>query len=533
MAKQVQLDANGKRKFGIRDKIAYAAGDLGCNMSFSLKGTVQTFWLVFMMMETGLLSVLLLLVQIWDAVNDPLIGSLIDNDRRKYKMGKFKTYIFVGACGLLVGGAAVFLPFPDADVWLKAVLFVVGYIIWDAFYTVANVPYGSMLSLVTEDVGERAQLSTWRSVGSMIGNMLPSMILPMIIWNKITYNNGDTSFLDKIEIPEESKDLFAPENFHSNPITGDAYINGDPVLNPLTGNQIEVLIGERVFWAALIMGVIGFIAFMIMLKTITIRVDENSVKTTEKGEKFNVFKAFGKFVRNRAAVGATVAAMGMFLGMNAATTANTIMFATHFNMASLSGIVQMIGFLPMFLFMPFITKIVKKYGKKEASVVGTLVSIGGGVIMLIFPLISDTLVALIVYLCGLVLFGIGMGVYTCVSWAMMGDAIDYNEWRFGTREEGTVYSLHSFFRKLAQGVGPSVVLLLMGALGYVSKYGTIGQSPETALNMCWLVAGLYMFSAIVQFIGLALIYNLDKKTLDKMNADLAARKGEAEVLEEA
>jgi len=109
---------------------------------------------------------------------------------------------------------------------------------------------------------------------------------------------------------------------------------------------------------------------------------------------------------------------------------------------------------------------------------------------------------------------------------MMGDAIDYNEWKFGKREEGTVYSLHSFFRKLAQGVGPSAVLLIMGALGYVSKLGTIGQSPETALNMCWLVAGLYMFSAVLQFIGIAVIYNLDKKTLEKMNQDLAARKAQ-------
>ena len=143
--------------------------------------------------------------------------------------------------------------------------------------------------------------------------------------------------------------------------------------------------------------------------------------------------------------------------------------------------------------------------------------------MLIFPMISNVNVALIVYLVGLVFFGIGMGVYTCVSWAMMGDAIDYNEWKFGTREEGTVYSIHSFFRKLAQGVGPSVVLLIMGALGYVSKYGTIGQSAQTAHNMCWLVAGLYMFSAVVQFIGLGLIYNLDKKTLGKMNAELKER----------
>ena len=522
MAKEKQLDANGKPKFGMSDKLAYAAGDLGCNMSFSLKGTVQTFWLVFMMLETGLLSALLLLVQIWDAVNDPLIGTLIDNDKRQYRMGKFKTYIFIGACGLLVGGAAVFLPFPGAPKLVKAILFVLGYIVWDAFYTIANVPYGSMLSIVTDNVGERAQLSTWRSIGSMIGNILPSVILPMLIWQKVTYD-GTTSFLDRIEIPEGVD----KSQFLTNPTTGLPYQVGDAVLSPTTGKQVEILLGERVFWAALIMGVLGFLAFLFMLKTITVRVDENSVKTVEKREKFNIFAAFGKFMKNRPAVGCTLAAMGMFLGMNAATTANTIMFATYFNMASLSGLVQMIGFLPMFLFMPFITKIVEKYGKKEASVFGTVVSLVGGAIMLIFPMIGSANLALVVYLIGLVVFGVGMGVYTCVSWAMMGDAIDYNEWKFGTREEGTVYSLHSFFRKLAQGVGPSVVLLLMGALGYVAKLGTIGQSAETAHNMCWLVAGLYLFSAVLQFIGLSVIYNLDKKTLAQMNEELAARKADA------
>ncbi len=518
MSKKTKLDSNGYRKFGMLDKVAYAAGDFGCNMSFALKGTVQTFWLVYMTMETGLLSALLLIVQIWDAVNDPLIGSIIDNDKRKYKMGKFKTYIFIGACGLLVAGSAVFLPFPNADVVIKAILFVLGYIVWDACYTIANVPYGSMLSLISEDTGERAQLSTWRSIGSMLGNIVPMVVLPMIIWNKVTFD-GTTDFLDRIEIPEG----FDKSQFLINPETKLPYEIGDAVLSPATGKQVEILLGERVFWVALIMGVLGFIAFMFMIKSITIRADENSV-TTNEGGKFNIFKAFGNFMKNRAAVGATVAAMGMFLGMQSATTANTIMFATYFNMASLTGVVQLIGFAPVILFIPFIKKLVEKYGKKEVSVVGTVVSIVGGLVMLVFPMVGNEIAALIIYFLGLVLFGLGMGAYTCVSWAMMGDAIAYNEWKYNKREEGTVYSLHSFFRKLAQGVGPSIVLLIMGLLGYESKLGTIGQSANTAHNMCWLVAGLYLFSAVVQFIGIALIYNLDKKTLDKMNADLAARK---------
>ena len=505
MKKTVELDAKGHRKFGFRDKVAYAAGDFGCNMSFALKGTVQTFWLVYMLMETGLLSALLLVVQIWDAINDPLIGSLIDADRRKYKLGKYKTYILVGAIGLLVAGALVFIPVPGVKVWAKALLFIAGYVIWDACYTIANVPYGSMLSLVTEDLGERAQLSTWRSVGSMIGNMLPSIILPMLIWKDLAYDG--TGVIPGLE-----------GVYHTKP-DGTPYLPGDTMINPLTGKEAQVLLGERVFWVALIMGVLGFIAFIFMIRKITIRVDENSVRANE-GQKFNVLKAFGNFMKNRPAVGATVAAMGMFLGMQSATTATTIMFATHFGKAELSGVVMMIGFLPMFLFMPFIKKIVEKYGKKEASVIGTIVSLVGSAIMFIFPLVGDINLSLVVYMIGLVFYGVGMGVYTCVSWAMMGDAIDYNEWKFGTREEGTVYSLHSFFRKLAQGVGPSIVLLIMGALGYVSSRGTVGQDAATAQNMCWLVAGLYLFSALVQFVGLAVIYNLDRKTLAKMTADL-------------
>jgi len=280
-----------------------------------------------------------------------------------------------------------------------------------------------------------------------------------------------------------------------------------------------------VFWAALIMGVLAFVFFIFMIKNITIRGNEYTTLNNEGGEKVNLFKSFGTFMKNRPAVGCTIAAMGMFLGMQSATTATTIMFATHFGQASLSGIVQMVGFLPMFIFMPFATKLVKKYGKKEIASIGSIAGLVGGVILCIFPLCPKN-IQLIVYMFGLVFFGLGLGFYNCVSWAMMGDAIDYSEWKTGKREEGIIYALHSFFRKLAQGVGPAAVILIMGTslIGYEEALGTIGQSAETAERLCWLVAGLYLFSAICQFVGVALIYNIDKKTLDKMNAELAEGK---------
>ena len=78
---------------------------------------------------------------------------------------------------------------------------------------------------------------------------------------------------------------------------------------------------------------------------------------------------------------------------------------------------------------------------------------------------------------------------------------------------------------------PAAVIAIMGTplIGYVSSLGTVGQSAETAASLCWLVVILYSFSAICQFVGVAVIYNIDKKTLAKMTAELAERRATAEV----
>ena len=477
MNKEKQLeqpDLNEKRKFGMRDCLAYASGDLGCNMSFALKSTMALFWTQVMGMSAWY-SLLLIIVQFWDAINDPLIGSLIDADRRQYKRNKFLQYIFIGSIGLIVGGACCFLPFPGAPVWAKFIIFIAGYVIWDAFYTIANVPYGSLLSLISQDPADRASLSAWRSIGSGLGNALPLIILPILIYNE------------------------------------------DDSLN-----------GTMVFVAALVMGLLGFICFQFMIKNTEIRVDTET-KLAEEQPKFNVLQALVNFAKNRPAMGATLAAMGMFIGMQGAATAVSVTFQIYFQNAKISGVIQFFAMLPILLFTPFARKMVTKYGKKELSVVGTLFSILGSLGMFIITP-NNTTLDLCLYVLSQLIYSLGLGIYSTVSWAMMGDAIDYNEWKTGKREEGVVYSLHSFFRKLAQGVGPAVALIIMQAMGYVNN----AVDPETgaafidvtllswdfAVNLRTLVAVLFLASALLEFIGLALVYNLDRKTLAKMNADL-------------
>lgn len=455
------------RKFGMLDKLSYAAGDFGCNMSFALKGTLTTYWTQFMGVNQMGMAGLLLLVQIWDAINDPVIGSMVDADRRHYKRNKFLAYINVGAIGLTVAGACCFLPFPGMPELVKTILFVAGYVIWDAFYTVANVPYGSMMSLITDDPVQRSQLSTFRSAGSMIANLVTGSLLPVLI-----YDASNT------------------------------------------------LLGERVFWIALIMGGIGLIFFQFMIRTTVIRVD-TEVKTGEEMPKFNVVKAMGAFIRNRAAVGASLAGMSGFIGMYGAQTAVTVMFQSYFKNARISGVVGMLSMFGVFIFMPFATTITKKIGKKEGCTIGAVVACLAYVLMFALPITPDGKGMALYVLCQVIAM-IGNGYSSCVTWALIADAIDYEEWKLGTRNEGTTYALYSFFRKVAQGLGPSLGLVAATAVGYNAILGP-DQPAQIATNLRYLVPGMYLVGTVLALVAYGLIYNVDRKTLNQMNVDLEAR----------
>ena len=468
MAKPVQLDENGYRKFGMRDKLAYAAGDFGCNMSFALKGYLTLFWTQYMGLDPILMASLLLLVQVWDAINDPVIGAMIDADRRQYKRNKFLQYIHIGSIGLIVAGAACFIPLPNMPTIAKNILFVAGYIIWDAFYTLANVPYGSMMSLISTNAADRAQLSAWRSAGAMVAGILLGSIIPMLIFDSA--NN---------------------------------------------------LLGDRIFYMALIFGVAGFLTFQYMIRNTTIRVDTN-ITLNEAPPKFNPVKATINFMKNRAAVGVVISALAEIIVMYGIATANMIMFQSYFKNAQISGILGTVQYLGMFLYMPFIGKIVTKFGKKEAVCGGMLFAVAAYVLMNVLPMTPDGKGLIIFTACQL-LATLGCGLYSCVSWSLMADVMDYGEWKFGVREEGTTYALYSFFRKLAQGIGPSLGLVLAAMLGYDETLGA-AQTMATAVNMRYLVSVGYLVGITVQLIGIGLVYNLDKKTLAKVHADLKERR---------
>ena len=441
-------------------------------MSFALKGYLTIYWTQFMGIDNYLMASLLLIVQIWDAINDPIIGAMVDADTHKYRRNKFLAYIWFGAIGLTVAGALCYLPFPQAPGMVKNILFVAGYMIWDAFYTVANVPYGSMLSLISDDPIQRAQLSTFRSIGSMGGALLTGMLIPVII-----YDNQNN------------------------------------------------LRGEQMFVIALIMGLIGLVCFRFMVTNTKVRVD-TTITLKEDAPKFNIVKAFNNFIHNRPAVGATLAPIATFIGMYGASTAGQILFQAYFKNAKISGLVGMISYFGVFIFSPFVSRIVKRFGKKEAVTFGSVVCALAYVLMLVLPITPDGRGLSLYVLCQVIAM-LGGGIGSCLSWSLMADAIDYNEWKFGVREEGTTYALHSFFRKLAQGIGPSLGLVLATKLGYDASLKA-AQTIEVATRMRYLVPVMYLGSYIVMIIAYGVVFNLDKKTLAQMESDLKERRAKNE-----
>ena len=466
MAKSSAAAPSGElRKFGMLDKVAYAAGDFGCNMSFALAGTFFTlFWTQYMGIDSLVFAGLLVLLKVWDAINDPLIGSLIDASKME---NKFKKFISIGSVGLLIAAALCFLPFPQAPGAVKVILCLFGYIAWDACYTVVNVPYGSMLGIITADPAQRSELSAWRSLGSLFASLPMGIALPLFLYDE---NNN--------------------------------------------------VMGGRLFATALALGVVGFIAFRFMLANTVERVP--AAPKTEDAPKFNFFKAFANFLRNRPAIGATMLPVAMFLGMYGAGTASTVMFQSYFQNAKISGLMQLITTLPMLIFVPFVGKITAKFGKKEGASAGIILSVVATALMIVVPMPANG-TGIAIYMGLQLLNGMGMGIANCVTYAMVADAIDYNEWKNGARDEGSTYALHSFFRKLAQGIGPSIGLVLMVALGYDEALQA-AQPLEVALRMRYLVAVMFFVSSLIMFAGAKLVYNLDKKSLAEMEHALGRDK---------
>lgn len=455
---------NSVRPFGWQDKLGYAMGDMGCGFSFQLVSTfMQLFYLQYIGIKAEDYAVIILISKAFDAVNDVVIGNLVDT-KRIGKKSKYMPWIIIGGLTLVVFNVMIFAPVKDFSYLGKYAWCLLTYCLWSIAYTMVNVPYGSLHSVITDKPNERTALSTFRSIGAALPAIVIMAVLPPIVYNKVE--------------------------------------------NPVTGTVDNVLKGETLLPVALVLSIIAFVTLWGTTKLVKERVQRDDTGKNVTGMKA-FFSAFKSFFTNRAMVGATVATVASVALFNSTMSLNNMVFQYYFKNTAVSGLAMIGSYAPMIIFMFLVGKLTAKYGKKKVIVSTMLIGTIAGIISLFVPISAD-MTGIIIYIVCLMGLNLGNAAFQISVWAIVADCIEVSYRKTGKSEEGSLYALYSFFRKLSQGVGQAVVSWGLIAIGFVEGENAV-QTPDFGGKVKTLYFVVLAVGSLVAFLAMQFIYNISKE----------------------
>ena len=449
------------KDFNMEDKIGYAFGDIGCSLFFAF---VSSYLMVFYTDVLGItaasVGTLFIVARIWDAINDPIMGTIIDK-KGTTKHGKFRPYVVRFGFPLVLVGILSFTAIPGLKDSLKLPYAYVTYILFGMLYTAVNIPYGSLASVMTKNSDERTALSTFRNIGSLGGSLFSMLFVPMIIFN-------------------------AEGN-----VTAGGFLR-----------------------CAIIIGILSLISFVLNFRLTRERIVSSSSANN------NGSTTIKALLKNRAFIGISLASFFMLASLLTAQSLNVFLFKEYFKEPQLIPIGGMVGLVASFIIIPFAGKIVKKIGKKEAAVCGATLSTIVYAVMLVIPhLDAKTYIALSF------VSGLGSGLINTIIYALVSDAIDYQEYLSGERSEGIVYSSYSLARKLSQAVSGGIGGYALAFLGY--KAGVAQQAESVGVGIKNTAIGLNLIGYIITTLTLLFVYNLSRKKLEEVNEELDKRRQNA------
>lgn len=455
------------RPFGWRDKVGYMFGDFGNDFTFIFASSfLMVFYTKVLGISMGIVGTLFIVARCLDAFTDVTMGRIVDR-MNPVKDGRFRPWLR-RMCGPVA--IASFLMYQsalaEASMTVKVIYMFVTYILWGSiFYTAINIPYGSMASVLSGDPDERAALSTFRSVGATLAGLIIGVLGPMLVY------------------------------------TEDA-----------AGNQIVE--GGRFTVVAGIFAICAVSCYLICYSLTTERVKIEPEPDVEKVSFGQTIKALAT---NRALLGIIAAAILLLLASLMTQSINQYVFIDYFNSNKALSIMTMCGIVPMLILAPFTVPITKKFGKKEVGAAGCI--IGGLSCLLLFVLRVESPA---VYIAISVVGYFGFGIFNLIIWAFITDVIDDQEVRIGKREDGTIYAVYSFARKIGQALAGGIGAYALALVGYDSSVQV--QTREVAVgiyNVATLVPGILYIG-----VGLCLIfiYPLNKKKIEENMIALKAKR---------
>lgn len=451
------------RPFGMRDKLGYLFGDFGNDFFFLL---VASFLMVYYTDVYGIspafVGVLFLIARLWDAVADVSWGRFIDT-REAGKNGKFRPWIFRMSFPLVISGVLMFVHIPGMSTGFYEAYAFVTYIVWGTLYSTVNIPYGSMASVITNDPVERASLSTYRTIGATLAGLVINAVGPLIV------------FVD---------------------------------------NKADA---DRFFMAACLFGLLSISCYMACYKLSTERI----VAPKGSAEKMNLKKTFKGLVKNKPLMSILFVSLMFMVNMMMVGAVNVYLFKDYFASAATLGLVSVGQTIAVLLIAPFVKPLTKKFGKKEMSIVGLTIS---SVVYFILYFLKDIDATTFVVF---TFFGnIGFALFNTVIWAFVTDVIDYQEYLTGMREDGTVYSVYSFARKVGQALAGGIGGVALAAVGYDSMRETQTQAALDGIHMLATLVPAVVYLACLLI--LVFFYPLNKKRLAEMVDNLAAKRAAKE-----
>lgn len=460
------------KKFGIQDKIGYLFGDFGNDFFFVSVGTFLTVFYTDVLGISGtVIGMMFLLARVWDAFTDVMMGRIVDT-AKPAKDGKFRPWIRRMAVPLAVSGILLFLPVTGFSMKAKIIYATITYIIYGMMYTAVNIPYGSMSSVMTNDPAERASLSTFRNVGSSISSAMVNALIPIFCFTTVIAANG---------------------------------------------NEVEKPSGTRFFIIMVIFGMLALICYYLCHKLCTERIKAKIMTKEERRAEGSMKATMKGVVHNRPLLVLIAVAIILLLSQQIANTLNTYVYKDYFKESGLLSIAGLLMTACTFMLAPFVSKIVRRFGKKESVVVATFTS-SFFYLLLGFTHVQNVWVYLALSLCAT----FGAAFFNTIVWALVLDVIDFQELTTGHRSDATIYAMYSFSRKIGQALAGGLGGFSLALVGYVSSSGgeAVEQSTKTIhniYNVATLVPGVtYLLIALIMLF----LYPLTKKKLAEITNTL-------------
>ncbi len=452
-------------KLSVRERVNYSVSEFGYN---SIYAWISSFMAIFLTDQIGIaaaaVSFLTLFVRVFDAVNDPFIGSLADRtvDRGK---GKYKPWVRWGGTFMSLFIFLLFAMQPGWSMTVKLIYMWIMYLGITICSTCCNMPYQAITSVISADPGERNKVAGMRMVFSNLGTHWNSLIaVPFII------------FFSGV---------------------------GDGVTQTPRGYMIAVLI-----------------CILIGLPTIwwsSFHVNE-AVKAPPTQKKISLKGQFASFFRNKFAIIIALVFFGVGFCVYGKMTIVIYYFSYVCGNPGLMSVISILGLACAFIASLWLQVVLFKIFKKKGLALAAAFMIGG-VGSLLDQFVPDASIPwFIFYFISTLGLSAGMGI----GYSMIGDSVDYGEYKTHVRVDGFISSFVSLMMKAGGAVGPAVLLAWMAAVGYVPN---IAQG-EPVIKVLRYGVTVVPFLCCMVIVVLGFLFNLTPERHAEIREELERRRSE-------